>query len=97
MELAVETGIFGLVAFFAFVILMVVNGIKYLLQNQSIRGKIYVAICLSSIVGLMAHGLVDTIFFRPQVQFIFWTVMALLNGTLSRKEDINNNENIPLV
>ena len=89
LEIAVETGIFGFLAFFTFIILMLINGAKYIYQDQSIRGKIYVAICISSITGLMAHGLFDTIFFRPQVQFIFWTMMALLNGTLSRKEIID--------
>ncbi len=89
IEIAVETGIFGFLAFFAFIVLMLINGAKYICQDQSIRGKIYVAICISSIAGLMAHGLFDTIFFRPQVQFIFWTTMALLNGTLSRKEIID--------
>lgn len=98
LEIAVETGIFGFIAFFGFIILMLINGIKYIHQDQSIRGKIYVAICISSITGLMAHGLFDTIFFRPQVQFIFWTMMALLNGTLSRKEIIEyKKEDIKLV
>ena len=98
LEIAVETGIFGFIAFFAFIILMLINGAKYICQDQSIRGKIYVAICISSITGLMAHGLFDTIFFRPQVQFIFWTMMALLNGTLSRKEQIcYNKDDLKLV
>ena len=97
LEIAVETGIFGFLVFFAFIILMLINGAKYICQNQSIRGKIYVAICLSSITGIMAHGLFDTIFFRPQVQFIFWTIMALLNGTLSKKENNIDTDKIKLV
>lgn len=97
LEIAVETGIFGFLAFFSFIVIMVVNGVKYICQDQSIRGKIYVAICTSSIAGLMAHGLFDTIFFRPQVQFVFWTMMALLNGTLSRKEIIDYEKDKILV
>ncbi len=98
LEFAVETGILGFLAFFAYVLLMIINGIKYICQDQSIRGKIYVTICISSIFGLMSHGLFDTIFFRPQVQFVFWTIMALLNGTLSRKEIIEyKKEDIRLV
>lgn len=93
LEIAVETGIFGFITFFGFIALMIFNGIKYICQDQSIRGKIYVTICISSIAGLMAHGLFDTIFFRPQVQFVFWTIMALLNGTLSRKEIIDYEKN----
>ena len=97
LEIAVETGIFGFLAFFTFIILMLINGIKYICQDQSIRGKIYVAICISGVIGIMAHGLFDTIFFRPQVQFVFWTTMALLNGTLYKKENNISSDKIKII
>ncbi len=33
---------------------------------------------------MMIHGVVDTVFYRPQVQFIFWLVIAML--TTARDE-----------
>jgi putative inorganic carbon (HCO3(-)) transporter len=33
--------------------------------------------CACAIIGLMAQGLVDTVFYRPQVQLIFWLVVAI--------------------
>lgn len=86
LEIAVETGIFGFISFFSFIGILFWSSIKYICQDQSIRGKIYVSIGIVSIFGLMAHGLFDTVFFRPQIQFIFWTMVALLNGVISRKE-----------
>ncbi len=86
LEIAVETGIFGFLSFFSFIGILFWSSAKYIFQDQSIRGKIYVSISILSILGMMVHGLFDTVFFRPQVQFIFWTMVALLNGVISRKE-----------
>ena len=86
LEIFVETGIFGFLSFFTFIAIMFIDSVKYICQNQSIRGKIYVSICIVSVLGLMVHGIFDTVFFRPQIQYIFWTVVAILNGVLSRKE-----------
>ena len=41
------------------------------------------------ITGVFVHGFVDTIFFRPQLQFLFWTNIAMLSVIL----DENKNEN----
>jgi len=35
-------------------------------------------ICFTSLIGVMVHGMVDTVFYRPQVQIVFWTLMALI-------------------
>jgi len=86
LEIAVETGIFGFISFFSFIALLFWNSAKYICQDQSIRGKIYVSICIISVFGLMTHGLFDTVFFRPQIQFVFWTMVAILNGVISRQE-----------
>ena len=32
------------------------------------------------ILAFMGHGLFDTIWFRPQVQLLFWTNIAMLDG-----------------
>jgi putative inorganic carbon (HCO3(-)) transporter len=33
---------------------------------------------VAGLLGLMAHGLVDTVFFRPAVQLEFWLLLALV-------------------
>ena len=30
----------------------------------------------------MVHGFVDTVFFRPQIQFVFWTMVAIVSSVL---------------
>ncbi len=97
LEIAVETGICGFISFFAFILFLFIDSIKYICQDQSIRGKIYVSISIMSILGLMTHGLFDTVFFRPQIQFVFWTSVAMLSGVLSRKEINSNKKSIECV
>ena len=49
------------------------NNIK--ISNKDLNA---VATALSAIIGLMVHGFVDTVFFRPQIHFIFWTMIAVI-------------------
>ena len=48
------------------------------------------------IIGVFVHGLVDTVFFRPQLQFLFWTNIAIMTVILDDANDykINNVEQI---
>ena len=39
----------------------------------------------------MFHGLVDTIYFRPQLQFMFWTFVAVISTLINQNSAQNNN------
>lgn len=78
LEIAVESGIFALISFVGFVVCLLKNAIKNL-SNK------YVLAALISITGILLHGIVDTVFFRPQIQFVFWIMAAIL-----RSENVKN-------
>ena len=80
LETAVESGIFALLAFLGFVVLI----IKYALNNLK---NVYVLAALVSIVGILLHGFVDTVFFRPQIQFTFWIMVATIRGFYDTREN----------
>ena len=80
LETAVESGIFALAAFLGFIILI----IKKALKNTN---SIFILAALISIVGILLHGMVDTVFFRPQIQFIFWIMAAVIKGDYSEKQN----------
>ena len=71
LEIAVESGVFALIAFLGFIIMLIKNALKNI---QSI----YVVCAIVSITGILIHGIVDTVFFRPQIQFTFWIMAAIL-------------------
>lgn len=84
LETAVESGIFALIAFLAFVIILIKDAIKYILTSCDTKNIIYISTGLISICAVMIHGLVDTVFFRPQIQFLFWLMTAIVSSTLKR-------------
>ena len=80
LETAVESGIFALLAFLGFIAFI----IKYALTN--LKNK-YVLAALVSIVGILLHGFVDTVFFRPQIQFTFWIMVAVIRSFYGCREN----------
>ena len=44
---------------------------------------IFVATALISICAVSVHGFVDTVFFRPQIQFLFWTMVAVARAIIA--------------
>ena len=77
LETAVESGIFALITFVIFLSINIYSAVKYILKKSNIT-SIYLSIALVSIIGLLVHGFVDTVFFRPQIQFIFWIMIAII-------------------
>jgi putative inorganic carbon (HCO3(-)) transporter len=96
LEVAVEAGIFGLSAFLWILLLCAIKSVRYIKGSNLIENKIIVSSCLIGITGMMAHGLVDTIWYRPQVNLIFWLLVAIIAVITSKtvsasfqKQDLN--------
>ena len=77
LEIAVESGILALIAFLGFLIILIKRAVEFIINSYDAIQVIFVSCALISIFALITHGLVDTVFFRPQIQFIFWTMAAV--------------------
>ena len=77
LEIAVESGIFALLAFLGFLYSNLRDCFKYIFKRKN-ANVFYLAIALVSIIGILIHGFVDTVFFRPQIQFVFWIMIAII-------------------
>lgn len=77
LEMAVESGIFSLIAFILFVSVNLYLAFKYINRRKNIK-SIYLIIAVISILGILAHGIVDTVFFRPQIQLLFWIMIGVI-------------------
>lgn len=89
LEIAVESGIFGLIAFFTFIVWFLLDGFKFIRTNFStieLTEKIVVCSSILLLIGVMTHGLFDTIFYRPQVQFLFWTMIAMSAAVIKKRQ-----------
>lgn len=86
LETAVESGIFALVAFLGFLIVLSKDAIKTILKRKNSENVIIVSSAIIAIWAMLFHGLVDTIYFRPQLQFMFWTFVAVISVLIPSKE-----------
>lgn len=78
LEIAVESGIFALIAYFMFLVTIIKTAIIKFISLTDFKDKIIILTCIASIIGVIVHGFTDTIYFRPAVQYIFWTMAAIL-------------------
>ena len=77
LEIAVESGVFALIAFIAFLFLVSKKCLK-VIKFENIDDKLLCFSIILMILAVSGHGLFDTIWFRPQVQFMFWIFIAML-------------------
>ena len=85
LEIAVEMGIVGLIAFAWFALIMISNAIKTFLGTDNLEVKILIATVLTAFAGIAGQGVFDTIWYRPQVHIIFWAMVAILSCIVSKK------------
>lgn len=88
LETAVESGVFALIAFLLFIGINMYRAIRYIFNKRTVI-NFYLIIALTSLVGILAHGVVDTVFFRPQIQFLFWIMIAIIRVITTSKDKIN--------
>ena len=78
LEIAVETGILGL---FIFSLILLVSFLKLhvLYWDNGDKKYIFSLGIFISILILLTHGMVDTVFFRPQIFIPFWFLLASID------------------
>ena len=79
LETACEMGIFGLLAFCAIFALVFYGAFKYIKTKVSFENKILVLLSALGLLLLLSHGLIDTVFYRPQIHILFWVYVAVVN------------------
>ena len=84
LEIAVESGIFALISFLGFLGILIKKAISFIMNSENIEKVLFVSISLVSILAVCFHGFVDTIFFRPQLQFVFWTFVAVISVNIEK-------------
>ena len=86
LEIAVESGIFAFLAFFLFILLVVIRSIRFITyKGAHPYNRLIVLSVLLTVSAVMCHGLFDTVFFRPQIQILFWTYMAIFHAVTIKR------------
>lgn len=80
LEVAVETGIIGLTCFLWLLLVIFHQGITQLQRlRQALNDQGYWLIgAIAATSGLLGHGLFDTVLYRPDVNTLWWLMIALI-------------------
>ncbi|MBF2058085.1 MAG: putative bicarbonate transporter, IctB family [Cyanobacterium sp. T60_A2020_053] len=89
LEIPLESGIIGFTCFLGVlgsIYHRYIQQIQLLKQADKIRG-IWIIVGLGALVGLATQGLFDTVWFRPQINTIWWLLVGLIASTPWSKTD----------
>lgn len=80
LDIALETGLIGLVAFLGIISSTFWKGVQVIKKLQPVQDlrAIWVIGALGAIVGLGTQGLFDTVWYRPQVNTLWWLCVAIV-------------------
>lgn len=94
LEHIVEMGYIGFGCFLWLITVTINHGIKQLTrlrQSKNIRG-IYLIAAIAATTSLAFHGFVDTVWYRPQVNTIWWLMLAVIASFYDDYKLINKNQ-----
>lgn len=80
LEVAVETGLIGLACFIWLFLVVFNQGILQLqrLRSQSSREGFWLMGAIATLLGMLAHNVGDTVWYRPEVNTLWWLMVALI-------------------
>ncbi len=80
LEVAVETGLIGLSCFLWLLIVTFNQGVQQVrrLRRLANRNAFWLMAAIAAMAGMLAHGFVDTVWYRPEVSTLWWLMVALI-------------------
>lgn len=80
LEILVETGIVGMGCFLWLLLVTVNQGWLRVqqLRKAGDRQGFWLMAALATMAGMLLHGLVDTVWFRPQISTVWWLMIAVI-------------------
>lgn len=102
LEVTVETGFIGL-ACFLWLLIVTFNTaflqLQRLRQLKSVEGFWLIG-AIASLAGMLGHGLVDTVWYRPEVNTVWWLLVGLIASyykslPLNRTREFNSPNSEP--
>ncbi len=86
LEILVETGFVGFISFLWLLVVTFQQGLLQLQRLRELRNPqgFWLIAAIATLVGMMAHGSVDTVWYRPQVNTLWWLMMAIVASFYQR-------------
>ncbi|MBD2615729.1 MAG: IctB family putative bicarbonate transporter [Nostoc sp. ZfuVER08] len=100
LEVAVETGFVGLACFLWLIIVSFNTAfiqMRRLRQLRNVEG-LWLIGAIAILFGMLAHGTVDTVWYRPEVNTLWWLIVALIASywtPLAQNQANSSNSELP--
>ncbi len=80
LEILVETGFVGLSCFLWILMVTLTQGWVQLqrLRQVASRDGFWLMATIATMIGMLGHGMFDTVWYRPQVSTLWWLMLALV-------------------
>lgn len=80
LEIAVESGVIGLTTFLWLLMVTFNQGYLQLRRVRKLgdRDGFWLMGAIATMMGMLGHGLVDTVWYRPEVSVLWWLSVALI-------------------
>jgi len=80
LEVMVETGLIGFSCFLWLLVVTFNQGVQQLrrLRTLANRDGLWLVGAIAAMSGMLAHGLVDTVWYRPEVTTLWWLMVAII-------------------
>ena len=87
LEHIVEMGFLGFGAFMWLIVVSLNQGVSALqgLQRQNNLQGFWLIGAIAATAGLLAHGVVDTVWYRPQINCLWWLMLGIIASFYSPK------------
>jgi putative inorganic carbon (hco3(-)) transporter len=85
LEITLETGFIGATCFLWFLVTTLTHGWRHIQQLRASqdRDAYWLIGAIAVIVAMLAHGTVDTVWYRPEVNTIWWMAVAIVASYFS--------------
>ena len=85
LEVGIETGVIGLIVFMLMLIIHFTRSLLVIIQQKTkFENKIILVGVCAGLLGLFSQGMVDTVWYRTQVQIVFWLMMAIITSVVEK-------------
>ena len=88
LEVAVETGVVGVTCFLWLLLVTFNLGLTTLHRLRTIgdREGLWLIGAIATLLGMLSHGMFDTVLYRPQVNTLWWLMFAMIASYYSPPE-----------
>ncbi|MEC4896223.1 MAG: IctB family putative bicarbonate transporter [Oscillatoria sp. PMC 1051.18] len=90
LEIVVETGFIGFAVFLWLIVVTYNQGVRLMLHLRQTmnREAFWLVGALAAMSGMLAQGLFDTVWYRPQINVLWWLMVAIVASFYYRRENL---------